>query len=120
MASAVLDTDLLDSIRRGGDSARSDIELAAALARLVHNELEVYGTDGSQRTNDGEIRLAIRTLKVLLGRIGLSASVPFSDFGAFRSYWMANDGYGSWQARRDILNEVFERAHTQACRARRC
>jgi hypothetical protein len=37
--------------------------------------------------------------------------VPFRDFKTFKSYWLKNDGYGSWQARRDILNEIFEPMH---------
>lgn len=94
-------------------SNRSDVEVCSALLRLAHNELEAYGTDGANRTNEEEIRLILRACRVLLGRIGIPLDLPFSDFGTFYSHWVANGGYGSWQARRDILNSLFEPVHLE-------
>lgn len=37
----------------------------------------------------------------------MTIDVPFRDFGGFRSYWNRNDGHGSWQARRDMLDAIF-------------
>jgi hypothetical protein len=34
--------------------------------------------------------------------------LPFQNFTKFRTYWLRNDGHGSWQARRDMLEAIFE------------
>lgn len=111
-----LDIDLLRRVRANEDVGHSDIELASALVRLVHDELERYGTDGDTRTDEREIRAAIRTARTLVERLGLELKLPFSDFGTFRSHWLREDGYGSWQARRDILNDLFADLHDQLAR----
>lgn len=46
-------------------------------------------------------------------RVGVPLKVPFRDFTRFRSYWMRNGARGSWQARRDILDELFEPARAK-------
>ncbi len=115
-SASVLDHDLLNRLRTVGDAERSDVEVGVALLRLAHDELEAYGTDGSQRTSEDEIRLILRTSRRLLERVGISLNLPFSDYRTFRSHWVANDGYGSWQTRRNILNELFEPAHLHLAR----
>ena len=112
----VVNRGLLERIRKGTDIGRSDVEVGVALLRLAHDELEAYGTDGAERTNDDEVRLILRACGLLLKRIGVDFEPPFSDFRTFRSHWMANDGYGSWQARRDILNGLFEPVHLELAR----
>ena len=109
----LLNHELLERVRAGVYNDRSDVEVAAALLRLAHDELEAYGTDGKQRTDERGIRLILRTSQRLLKRLGVVLDLPFSDYRRFRSYWVANDGHGSWQARRDILNEFFEPVHVQ-------
>lgn len=116
VAPSVLDRDLLTRLRASSDVHRSDVEVAVALLRLAHDELEAFGTDGSERTSEDEIRLILRASRQVLVRVGLTIDLPFSDFGTFKSHWMANDGYGSWQARRDILNELFEPVHLELAR----
>jgi hypothetical protein len=108
-----LDIDFLRRIRANEDVGLSDIELAVALVRLVHDELERYGTSGGTRVDEREIRGAIRTARSLVERLGLELKLPFSDFGTFRSYWLREDASGSWQARRDILNDLFSDLHDQ-------
>ena len=115
-ASTDLNVDLLQKIRANVDVGHSDVELAVALVRLIHDELERYGTDGNNRMNEGEIRVALRTATTLLERLGLELHLPFRDFGGFRGYWVSNDGYGSWQARRDILNDLFDDIHDTLAR----
>ena len=107
----VLDVALLERIRFGTEGDRTDVEIGVALSRLAHNELQAYGTDSSQRTDESEIRLILRTGEVLLQRIGIPLDLPFSDYQTFRTHWVNNGAYGSWQARRDILNELFEPVH---------
>jgi hypothetical protein len=68
------------------------------------------------RTDEAEIRAAIRAARAVVDRLGLELKLPFSDFGTFRSYWLRGDGYGSWQARRDILNDLFGNLHEQLAR----
>lgn len=112
----LLNTKLLEEVRAGSHIGHTDVEVAAALLRLAHDELEAYGTDGHQRTDESGIRLVLRTSRLLLERIGVPFNLPFSDYSTFHSHWMANDAYGSWQARRDILNKLFEPIHLELAR----
>lgn len=108
-----LDTTLIEAISRGPLADFPDIEVAVALARLIHNEYELYGTSGSALDREAS-GLLLRTLGRTLDRLGIKDfAVPFRDFDTFRTYWNRNDGYGSWQARRDMLNEFFEPLHEQ-------
>lgn len=107
-----VDQDLLVSLRRRPHSRIDEPELAVALARLVHDELEAFGTDGGTHLNEAEVRDALLALRAVAKRIGLGdVDIPFRDYGTFKSYWLRNDGYGSWQARRDMLNTIFEPIH---------
>ena len=116
MGRGILDRGLIERIRLSRYVDRSDAEVCGALLRLAHNELEAYGTGGGQRTDEDEIRLILRTCRALSERIGLSLDLPFSDFQTFESHWKANGAYGSWQARRDILNNLFEPVHLELTR----
>lgn len=48
--------------------------------------------------------------------MGVPFDLPFSDYRRFYSYWVANGCSGSWQARRDILNGLFEPVHLELAR----
>lgn len=112
----LLDVKLLGQIRAGNHTGHSDVEVAVALLRLAHDELEAYGTGGTDRTDEDGIRLILRTSRILLQRLGVPLELPFSDYRTFHSHWVANGAYGSWQARRDILNNLFEPAHQELAR----
>ena len=103
-----LNTELLKSLRSGPLPDTSDISAAEGLLDLVQDELTAYGTDSTNELNDNQIALAIRTLEAVAGRLGILLKMPFRNFTAFRTYWVRNDGYGSWQARRDIVNGLLE------------
>ena len=45
--------------------------------------------------------------------MGVALDLPFSDYSTFHSYWSDNGAYGNWQARRNILNRLFEPAHQE-------
>ena len=107
---------LLERIRSGAYADKSDVEVGAALLRLAHDELEAYGTDSTQRLSEDDIRHILQTCRRIMSRIGVDLELPFSDFRTFRSYWLKNDAYNSWQARRDILNGLFEPAHRELVR----
>lgn len=103
------DVDLLNRIRAGPIEDHDDVEVAVALTRLLHDELERYGTGGGNEFQNDQMRIAIRSLRTVLDRLGLDdAVIPFRDFQSFYSYWIANGAYGSWQARRDLLHRIFD------------
>ncbi|WP_254707622.1 MULTISPECIES: hypothetical protein [Rhodococcus] len=106
-----LNTDMLQAIARGPLADHPDIEVAVALARFAHEEFEGYGTGGAEISSDDSI-LVVRALKAVLGRLGITTfDLPFRDFNTFYKYWRQEGASGSWQARRDILDEHFEPLH---------
>lgn len=108
---ASIDTDLLEGLLRGPHAQHGDLEIAVPLARVAHDEYEAYGTHGSPLSND-DSRLLLRALKAVLDRLGIATfDPPFRDFETFRKYWLRNDGHGSWQARRSMLDEQFDALH---------
>lgn len=60
--------DLAKQLRVGPLTDRSDIEVAVPLARLVHNELEAYGTRGGQELRDEDMGVALLALRAILDR----------------------------------------------------
>ncbi len=113
--SRTLDHDLLVSLRRSPTPGGTpDRELVVALARLVHDELEAFGTDGSEQLSEAQIRDALLALQAVAKRLGVGElAIPFRDYATFKSYWLRNDAYGSWQARRNLLNMIFDPIHDQ-------
>ena len=110
---ARLRTELLDKIAAAPSSTWSDLELAKALAELTHDEYQKYGTSGSDLDN-AEARKLLATLKAVLARAGMrNVDFGFRDFDSFRSYWIRKgaSGGGGWQARRDLLAELFNPIH---------
>ncbi|MDI1288974.1 MAG: hypothetical protein PSX37_03360, partial [bacterium] len=108
-----LDEQLLQDIARGPVPQHPDIEVAVALARFAHEEFEGHGTSGA-RIDQEQSALVVRTLKALLGRLGVTTfDPPFRDFDTFYKYWrrVGATGTGGWQARRDLLDEHFEPLH---------
>ena len=106
-----LDLPLLTALRRGPSEGRDDIEVAVGLARLVHDELEKFGTGGGEELTDHQIRDALVTLHVVLRRVGIPFDLPFRDYGTFKSHWKRNNCTDSYQKRRDMLNELFGPLH---------
>jgi len=103
---------LVRKLRSGPLAQTDDVEAAVALARLVHDDLEAFGTEGGEELTETQMRESILALRSVLKRQGFdNFEVPFRDFKTFKSHWLKNNGYGSWQARRDILNEIFEPMH---------
>lgn len=100
--------DLVSKLRQGPLGEWSDTEVAVALCQLVHEELEAYGTSGGEKLTDDEIATSVRALMAVTKRLGVDFDPPYRNFSSFRSYWLHNDGYGSWQARRDLLAELFD------------
>ena len=102
-----LNTELLESLRSEPLADTSDVTAAERLLELTWSELEAFGTGGGNECDDKEIAVAIRTLEAVTRRLGIPLELPFRDFTRFKTYWLRNDGYGSWQARRDILEDLL-------------
>lgn len=107
-----LNDELLGQLRRQPLPDREDIEVVVPLARLIHDELEKYGTGGGQETDDDQLRAALQALRSTLRRLGINDfEVPFRDFSSFHNWWIKNGARGSWQARRDLLSGIFDALH---------
>lgn len=105
---------LMTQLRRGPLEGRSDVEVAVPLARLIHDDLEKYGTSGGEEMSDAQMREALLALRTVVRRLGIDEfDVPFRDFSSFRGWWIREgaSGSGGWQARRDLLNRIFEPLH---------
>ena len=116
VSSLVFDHGLADQVRRGPIDGRADVEVAIALCQLVHDQLQRFGTDGSETLDDDEVGMAILSLGAVLRRLTISFKLPFRNFTTFRSHWIKNGASNSWQARRDMLDEFFEPLHLQLIR----
>lgn len=108
--------DMVSNLRQNPLREWADTEVAVALCQLVHEELEAYGTGGGERLTEDEIAMSIRALVVVTKRLGVDFDPPYRNFSTFRSYWLRNDGHGSYQARRDLLGALFDPLYTQLLR----
>lgn len=103
-----LDTDLMYRVINGRETEINDLDIAIMLANQVKEDLTAEGTSGGPRLDKGEIALAIRALTKVMQRLGVEFALPFRDYDSFRRYWKANGAHGSWQARRDIINDFMD------------
>ncbi|UGQ41207.1 hypothetical protein [Rhodococcus aetherivorans] len=107
------DLQLMKAIKAGPVEGRTDIEIAVALSQLVHDELTAFGTGGGQSLDDRQMAAALAALRSVTQRIGIPFEPPFRNFATFKSYWLRNDGHGSWKVRRDLLENLFGPLHKQ-------
>jgi len=107
--------ELIDRLRRGPVLDRTDIEVAVPLARLVHDELEAFGTDGGGLMDNTDMREALLALLAVITRLGITAfeQLPFRDLATFRTFWIREGASGNQQRRRDLLNGLFDGLHDQ-------
>jgi hypothetical protein len=66
------------------------------------------GTDGGQALTNQGMALAIRALHTVLRRLEMDIAIPFRDLSTFKSHWLREGASGSWQARRDLVEALFE------------
>lgn len=102
-----VNTDLLEAVLDGTYAAAPDAEVALALAEQVHSDLTAFGTERGEQLTDAQIRLAIRALRAACSRLGVEFEPPFRDYTSFKTYWVKNEGYGSWHARRVMVNDLL-------------
>lgn len=103
-----LNTAWLERLRQRPDPEHPDVDVAVALMDLVHNDLLLFGTGGGESLSNEEMRVAIRTLRAVTTRCGEAFKLPFRDHSSWKAYWLKNEGYGSWQARRELLSDLFD------------
>lgn len=108
-----LNTRLLTDLRHEPVEDHDDAEVAVGLAHLVQDELEKFGTEGGEELTEEQIRNALVTLHMVVGRIGITFDLPFRDYRTFKSHWKRNGCTNSWQKRRDMLNDLFDPLHDQ-------
>lgn len=108
-----LDVELLERLRSAPLLDNSDLEGAIALAQLLDQQFESYGTDSKQTITDVGSREAMRTLRAVTSRLNVPFEPPFRDFPSFRAYWGSHGGYGSWAARRAMVSEFFGPLHEE-------
>lgn len=108
-----LDVDLLQQMRVAPFPTIPDAEAGVALAQLAHDQFTACGTAGDHELTDAEMRKALAALRAICMRLNVPYAVPFDDFAAFKAFWQRRGATGSWQARRDLLGEVFDPMHEQ-------
>lgn len=108
-----LHTELLDQLAAASSPIWSDLEVAKSLTELTQDEYQKHGTNGSELSN-ADARKLLTTLKAVLARVGVrDVEFGFRDFDSFRAYWIRKgaSGAGGWQARRDLLADLFNPIH---------
>lgn len=105
---SVLDPDLVESFRLKPREDISDLDAAYGLAQLARDELVAYGTGKHSSLGDENISVVLRALRAVLKRLGVTFDPPFRDFARFRDYWISQGMDGSYAARRNYLNELFD------------
>lgn len=88
-------------------SSHDDLEAAIELARRLRASLEAYGTSGGEELQTASLQEGLYALRAICDRLGFEFKLPFRDYVSFRTYWETNGGYGSWAARRAILESLF-------------
>ncbi|MGP3974457.1 hypothetical protein ACTWQF_10720 [Streptomyces sp. 8N114] len=108
----VLDVELVESLRFGPPADRTDLEVAIALTQLLYGDFVSHGTDGQRRhLDDGNVPIVIKAHRAVLERLTLEPPAwPFRTFEGprgFGTYWRDNGMRGSWQARRDCIEQIL-------------
>lgn len=105
-----LNIGLLSSFGKAPDPEHTDPDVAVALLDLVRDDLTRSGTGKDPRLSDTQMRLAIRTLNQVMARAGQDFSLPFRDHASWKEWWLRQGAKNSYQARRDLLHDLFNAA----------
>jgi hypothetical protein len=107
-----LNNRLVDALRVGPLPGRTDVEAAMGLAQLVDDELTANGTGGGgQLPADRDMAAMLVALRAALRRLGVESAVPFRNYATFKTHWISVGASGSWQARRDLVRDLFDPIH---------
>jgi hypothetical protein len=110
------DHERVDRLRQRPLPDVDDLDAAIALAQLVHDDLQRFGTEGGQRLSDDDLGVALRALRAVLKRLGITFEVPFRSFSTFKTYWVRQGMSHSWRSRRDYLSSIFDPVHQRLVR----
>ncbi len=111
---ASLNSSLLEALRSGPLLGHTDVEAAIGLAQLVDDELTANGTGGGGLlTADRDMAAMLAALRASLRRLGVEFAVPFRNYATFKTHWISIGASGSWQARRELVRELFDPIHQQ-------
>ena len=102
-----LRTHFLNELRAGPVASTDDLDVAVALTHLISDDLIAFDTSGGNNRGDKELTLAQRALTAVLSRVGIELTFLWRDFSTFKAHWVRNGCSGSWQARRDLLENLF-------------
>jgi hypothetical protein len=108
--------DLAQALRLAPPEGRSDLEVAIALAALVHEQLEAFGTSGYENFDDSDAALALVALRAVLKRLRVEFDPPYRNLSTFRLYWQDQGASNSYDARRGMLHDLFEPLHRELIR----
>jgi hypothetical protein len=101
--------DLVAMALKGPVVGFSEIELAEGLVQLAHKELTTFGTGGISRIHDEDMQLLIRARLAVCNRLNISfPRLPFRNLTTFRDHWISEGMGGSYAARRNYLDGVFD------------
>lgn len=105
-----LDTTRLSSLIKSAEEGVDDVDVALALMDLVRDDFQLSGTGSGERISDADMRVAVHALERASARSGHEVRLPFRDHSGWKSYWIRKgaSGAGGWQARRDLLSELFD------------
>jgi hypothetical protein len=97
----------------GPEAGLSDLHASLALMDLVRDDLHESGTRGDQRLTNQQMRTAVRALERTSERAGQPFRLPFRDHSSWKPYWIRKGASrtGGWQARRDLLGDLFDEAY---------
>lgn len=111
----VLDSERLTALIAGPELDSSDVDVALALMDLVRDDLQLSGTSRGECLSDADMRLAVRALERASARASHLFQLPFRDHAGWRSYWIRKGaaGSGGWQARRDLLSDLFDEPYAK-------
>jgi hypothetical protein len=109
----VIDRERLTALISSPEADHPDLDMALALMDLVRDDFQLSGTSGGERIGDADMRLAVRALERTSVRAGHEFRLPFRDHAAWKAYWIRKgaSGPGGWQARRDLLSDLFDTAY---------
>ncbi|MBB6397387.1 hypothetical protein BKA00_004301 [Actinomadura coerulea] len=108
-----LDLDLLRRLRKAPLEDVDDVEAAHGLSRLVCEVLKTAFGDGRRWMENDESREVLRTLRVVLRRVGIPWRAEFRDIESYR-YFCEEQGFGEWdpgahiKARGLYLHRIFD------------
>jgi hypothetical protein len=108
----VFNHEMIEALRRGPLDFNDDVSAAIGLLDLVHRDLEAVGTGGGERLSEDDITVALLGLRAVLKRLGVTVEIPFRNYSSW-TYWLGMGASGSWQARRQLLADIFDPIHAR-------